>query len=94
MMRTVLLTGATGFVGRASIDAIARAGWHVRAATRDVARARRLWPERDWVPLDVDDAAATARALEGCEAALYFVHGMASHQDDYRHAETDRKSVV
>ena len=85
--RTVLLTGATGFVGRAAFAALERAGWRVRCATRDAARAAASWPARDWITLDVADAESTARALDGCEAALYLVHGMSSHGDDFRRAE-------
>ena len=85
--RTVLLTGATGFVGRAAFAGLERAGWRVRCATRDAARAAARWPARDWVTLDVADAESTARALDGCEAALYLVHGMSSHRDDFRRAE-------
>jgi len=85
--RTVLLTGATGFVGRAAFPALERAGWHVRCATRDAARAAVRWPGREWITLDVADPESTARALEGCEAALYLVHGMSSHGDDFRSAE-------
>jgi len=85
--RTVLLTGATGFVGRAAFTALERAKWRVRCATRDVARAAARWPAREWVTLDVADTESTARALDGCEAALYLVHGMSSHGDDFRSAE-------
>lgn len=85
--RTVLLTGATGFVGRAAFAALERAGWRVRCATRDVARAAARWPARDWITLDVADPESAARALDGCEAALYLVHGMSSHADDFRRAE-------
>ncbi len=85
--RTVLLTGATGFVGRAAFTALERAGWRVRCATRDATRAAARWPGREWIPLDVADAESTARALDGCEAALYLVHGMSSQGDDYRSAE-------
>lgn len=85
--RTVLLTGATGFVGRAVCTALERAEWRVRYATRDAQRAAARWPGREWVTLDVADAESTARALDGCEAALYLVHGMSSHGDDFRSAE-------
>ncbi|MDX2287373.1 MAG: NAD-dependent epimerase/dehydratase family protein [Hyphomicrobiaceae bacterium] len=33
---TILVTGATGFVGRAMVPALVRSGWRVRAAARDV----------------------------------------------------------
>ena len=85
--RTVLLTGATGFVGRATFAGLEGAGWRVRSATRDAARAAAHWPGRDWVTLDVADSESTARALDGCEAALYLVHGMSSHRFDFRQAE-------
>jgi uncharacterized protein YbjT (DUF2867 family) len=81
---TLLLTGASGFVGRHTHGALVDAGWHVQCATRDVDRAHRRWPERDWVSLDVADEASVVTALEGCEAALYLIHGMASHEGDFR----------
>jgi uncharacterized protein YbjT (DUF2867 family)/membrane protease YdiL (CAAX protease family) len=74
--RTLLLTGATGFVGRAVRPALVRAGWRVRCLTRDAARARGLEAGLDWVEGDVGDPASCARALEGCRAALYLVHGI------------------
>jgi len=72
----VLLTGATGFVGRAVRPALARAGWRVRGLSRHAAEARRRWPGLEWVAGDVGDEASCARALAGCTAALYLVHGM------------------
>jgi uncharacterized protein YbjT (DUF2867 family) len=79
--RTVLLTGATGFVGSAVRPALAAKGWRVRCLTRDVARARRRQPALDWVEGDVGDAASCARALDGCQAALYLVHGIGEGPD-------------
>lgn len=74
----VLLTGATGFVGGALHPALVAAGWDVRCLTRDVARASRMHPTHRWVPGDAGDQAAMSRALSGCDAAFYLVHGMAS----------------
>jgi uncharacterized protein YbjT (DUF2867 family) len=85
--RSVLLTGATGFVGGAVRPALALAGWHVRCLTRDATRARAREPGRDcdppidWVQGDVRDPASCARALEGCIAALYLVHGIGEGAD-------------
>lgn len=74
--RSVLLTGATGFVGGAVRSALAAKGWQVRCLTRDAARARERAPALDWVQGDVGDAESCARALSGCAAALYLVHGI------------------
>jgi len=82
--RSLLLTGATGFVGGASRDALAREGWHLRCMTRDATRAREREPELDWVQGDVSDPDSCARALEGCRAALYLVHGIGEGPDYHR----------
>jgi uncharacterized protein YbjT (DUF2867 family) len=80
--RTMLLTG--GFVGGAVRPALAAAGWRVRCLTRDAARARRRQPTLDWVEGNVGDASSCARALEGCQAALYLVHGIGEGADYHR----------
>jgi uncharacterized protein YbjT (DUF2867 family) len=79
--RSLLLTGATGFVGSAVQPALAAAGWRVRCLTRDAARARTRKPEHEWVQGDVGDPASCARALDGCQAALYLVHGIGEGAD-------------
>ena len=48
--RSLLLTGATGFVGGAVRPALERAGWHVRCLTRNAARARDRAPALDCEP--------------------------------------------
>jgi len=73
--KLVLLTGATGFVGRAARPGLVAAGWRVRCLSRDVERAAAAAPGLDWVEGDVRDERA-GRALEGCQAALYLVHGI------------------
>lgn len=74
----VLITGATGFIGRHLHPALVAAGAEVRAATRDLARARRMRPDWDWVHFDADDPSTFAAALEGCDALVYLVHSMAA----------------
>jgi uncharacterized protein YbjT (DUF2867 family) len=74
--RPLLLTGASGFVGRAVRPALSAAGWHVRCLTRDAARARLRAPEVDWRQGDMSDPSSYASALEGCVGALYLVHGI------------------
>jgi uncharacterized protein YbjT (DUF2867 family) len=84
----VLLTGATGFVGNAVRPALAAKGWQVRCLTRDVARARRRQPALDWVEGDVGDAASSVRALAGCQAAIYLVHGIGEGADYHQREVT------
>lgn len=40
--------------------------------------------------LDVADPESTARALDGCQAALYLVHGMSAPAGDFRREERDQ----
>lgn len=86
--RTLLLTGATGFVGGAVRQALRREGWHVRCLTRDAARAQKREPTLDWVQGDVADPASCAHALDACQAALYLVHGIGEGADYHRHEVT------
>jgi uncharacterized protein YbjT (DUF2867 family) len=83
--RALLLTGATGFVGGAVRGVLARAGWRTRCLTRDLARANKQRPGLDWVQGDVAEPASCARALAGCRAALYLVHGIGEGGDYHRH---------
>jgi uncharacterized protein YbjT (DUF2867 family) len=48
---------------------------------RNAEQARRREPGLEWVQGDVADAAACARALDGCRAALYLVHGVGQGAD-------------
>ncbi|WAS94504.1 NAD(P)H-binding protein [Nannocystis punicea] len=80
-MPRILLTGATGFVGRSVRPALLRAGWQVRGLSRDARRARARWPELEWIEGDVGDPAVCARALTGCDTALYLVHAIGEGAD-------------
>jgi len=82
--RSLLLTGATGFVGGAVRPALSLAGWRVRCLTRDAARARQRQPGLDWVQGDVGDPESCARALDDCRAALYLVHAIGEGSDHYQ----------
>lgn len=74
----VLLTGATGFVGRYLHPALVAAGAEVVCGTRRPDRAREREPDRRWIELDVERPETLGRALRGCRAAFYLVHGVAS----------------
>jgi uncharacterized protein YbjT (DUF2867 family) len=72
----VLLTGASGFVGRRLAPVLRAAGWRVRSLSRNAARAGQRWPEQDWFQADLSRAEDLARALDGCRVAYYLVHSL------------------
>ena len=90
--RQVLLTGATGFVGRYLYPALVAAGCKVRCATRRLEPAMKQFPGREWVELDVERPETIAAAMAGCDAAYYLIHGMEHGGGDYpdREAQSAR----
>ena len=64
----VALTGATGFVGKATLAALDRAGYAVRALARTVPVER---GGTEWVQGDLADRAALARLVDGAEAVIH-----------------------
>lgn len=57
MVGTVLILGASGFIGSHLATAFARSGWTVRAGARRPEAARRLAPALDWVRAEFADLA-------------------------------------
>jgi uncharacterized protein YbjT (DUF2867 family) len=84
----ILLTGATGFVGRALAPALIDAGHEVVAGTRQPERYE--GPGRA-VRVDLLDPPSVREAMEGCDAAYYLVHSM---EGDADFAERDRKAAT
>ena len=77
--RQVLVTGATGFVGRRLAPLLEQLGWRVVCLTRDARRAACQWPARTWIEGDISRADDLQRALSGCQAAYYLVHSLADN---------------
>jgi uncharacterized protein YbjT (DUF2867 family) len=81
MLGTLLLTGATGFVGRRAYPALVRAGWDVRCASRDGETRARREPDRNWVMFDVEQRSTVEAALQGVTAVAYLIHAMGQGGD-------------
>jgi uncharacterized protein YbjT (DUF2867 family) len=71
----VLVAGASGFVGRRLCPALVDAGHEVRAMTRKPASYRGAGTP---VEAEVTDVSSLTEAADGCEAAYYLVHSLAS----------------
>jgi uncharacterized protein YbjT (DUF2867 family) len=90
-IKRVLLTGATGFVGLHTYPVLQAAGFSVLCGTREPERAQQRYSGRAFVQLDLSDYDSTARALEGCDAAIYLVHSMADVRGFDRAEEREAK---
>ncbi len=75
---TILVTGATGYVGGRLVPQLLDAGYRVRVLARDPERLQdRPWRARvEIVQGDVLQAETLAPALQGVEVAYYLVHSM------------------
>lgn len=76
-MNTNLVTifGGSGFLGRHTVRALARAGWRIKIATRHPARGFFLRPlgtvgQIDFVKCDVADAQSVSAAVMGASAVI------------------------
>jgi uncharacterized protein YbjT (DUF2867 family) len=90
---TILVTGATGYIGGRLVPRLLEAGYRVRCMVRSPKKLEtRSWanhPEVEIVAGDLDDLGSAERALTGCQAAYFLVHSMLATGADY--AEHDRR---
>jgi uncharacterized protein YbjT (DUF2867 family) len=93
----VLLTGATGFVGRYLYPALRHHGYRVVCGTRDPEKAQSMYPGRDFRRLDSTDAESVEAAMQGCSAAFYLIHSMAGgrgYEDVERESATNFRDAA
>ena len=91
--RTVVVTGATGYIGGRLVPRLLEAGFRVRCLVREPrkldARAWRRDPGVEVCRVDLTDAAGVAAAMQGAEAAFYLVHSMIVKGAAYRQADLE-----
>lgn len=88
----VLVTGASGFVGRHLVPALLAAGHEAVCLSRDPGRARSGLPAGARIVRgDVLDRESLAAAMFGCDAAYYLVHSMDGEGFDFE--ERDRSAA-
>ena len=88
---TILLTGASGFVGRELLPELSRSDL-VRCLVRDASRLGDAVDPTQIVEADLSDIDSLRPALEGAEEVYYLVHSMEPGGDD-GFAERDRTAA-
>jgi uncharacterized protein YbjT (DUF2867 family) len=87
----ILVTGASGYIGRQLAAKLIAEGHEVTCMVRDLARASIVNPECRLVEADVLHPATLAGALDGIEVAYYLIHSMSGRERGFE--ERDRRAA-
>lgn len=92
--KSILITGATGYIGGRLIPQLLARGYRLRCLARDPDRLRaRAWAGRvEVVRGDVADRSSMDAAMTDCSAAYYLVHSMARGGGKF--GEADRRAAT
>lgn len=92
--QTILVTGATGYVGGRLVPCLLREGYTVRCFVRDAERLRaQPWGDQVEVAVgDALDAETVPPAMEGVDAAYYLIHSLGTGEGTF--AERDRRAAT
>ena len=91
---TILVTGATGYVGGRLVPCLLREGYTVRCFVRSADRLRAK-PWSDEVEVAVGDALeadTVLPAMEGVDAVYYLIHSLGAGEDTFE--DRDRKAAT
>ncbi len=81
----VMITGATGFVGYHTAEALLAAGHEVSLLVRSESKMQRLFGQgriRQFTTGDITDAGQVRRALAGCDAVVHSAAMVSTHATD------------
>lgn len=84
---TVLVAGATGFIGRKLVDALHVRRRTIYALARDISKIRSLWPQGDIAGRSGD--IANAETLKDVCAGVHTVFHLASYAEEAQFDETE-----
>ncbi len=87
MTKTVLVSGASGFIGSHVAARLAEDGYRVRAMTR---HPRSYHGAGEPVEADVSDPGSLAAAFAGVDVAYYLIHSLGSDDFEQRDADAAR----
>ena len=93
-VQTILVTGATGYVGGRLVPCLLREGYAVRCFVRDADRLRAQPWGHDVEIADGDalHADTLPPALEGVDAVYYLIHSLGTGEDTF--ADRDRRAAA
>lgn len=94
--RTVLVTGASGYVGGRLVTELLAAGFRVRASSRRAESLHRFdWSDAaELVEADLTDAEDVARIVAGVDVIFYLVHSMGGGDEDFEEVEKHTATTV
>lgn len=93
MSKTILITGATGYIGGRLLKKLENKGYVLRCFVRDgaILKARFKDVEFEVVEGDIFDPKSIEDALKGVDAAFYLIHSMGSKKGCFE--ELDKKAA-
>ena len=86
-IKTVLVTGANGFIGRLLTKALLTEGVHLRCLVRKAAKA--LDESIETVQGDLLDPVTLPKAMDGVDTAFYLVHSMSGGRAGFERRDRD-----
>ena len=95
--KTILVTGATGFIGGRLLRRLTGKGYNVRCLVRSKSKFLRLFPDPPAGGLfegDLVQGTGLAQAMQGVDASYYFVHSMGSKTQGEASEFADRDRIA